>query len=235
MIAAPKKVLLLDVDGVVFNHRGLLRKVGNKVVNYVARQLNVEQYEAEGINHLLYSQFGHTYIGLKRIYNIDNTIDDFSAFVYNDEMLDKLHSTPLNGELLKNSTEVRLIANMCKMNDIDMYMFSNAPYVWCRTVVDVLMLQDLFSYDQILCCDHDVFQGSLKPQKRVYDTVANVISHKHRDDDIQLIYVDDSFTNLLPVLGDSRWRPIYFNKDGVNINSKTITTIDNMLQLQDSI
>lgn len=235
MILAPKKALLLDVDGVVFNHKGLLRKVSSNVVNYVAKKLNVEQHEAAGINTLLYSQFGHTHIGMKRVYNIDHTIDDFSAHVYDDEMLDKLHSTVLDGELMKNSTDVRLIANKCKMHDIEMYLFSNAPYVWCKTVVDVLMLQDVIAQDQILCSDHDVFQGSLKPQKRVYDTIANVISHKHRDDDIQLIYVDDSFTNLVPVLGDSRWRPIYFNKDGVSINNKTVSTIDDMLQLRNMI
>ena len=235
MILAPKKALLLDVDGVVFNHKGLSRKVSSNVVNYVAKKLNVEQYEAAGINSLLYSQFGHTHIGMKRVYNIDHTIHDFSAQVYDDEMLDKLSSTVLDGELMKNSTDVRLIANKCMMHDIDMYLFSNAPYVWCKNVVNLLMLQDVISNDNILCSDHDVFQGSLKPQKLVYDTIADVISHKHRDDDIQLIYVDDSFTNLVPVLGDRRWRPIYFNKDGFGINNKTVSTIDNILQIRDMI
>lgn len=229
------RVLLLDVDGVIFNHKGMLRKVTNKVVSFVAKELNVEPYEAEGINNLLYSQFGHTFTGLKRIYNTSKTSADFSQFVYDGDMLESLASVKLDGELLKNSVDIKYILDHCKHFDTDVYLFSNAPYDWCRTVLATMQLGSIVNDDQILSSDHDVFQSRLKPDRHVYDTIARYISYKHRDHNIQFTYVDDSFVNLVPVLGDGRWRPIFFNKDGVTIKNRYIQTVEDLYQLHDMI
>lgn len=229
------RVLLLDVDGVVFNHKGILRKVGNKVVSFVAKELNVEPYEAEGINHLLYSQFGHTFTGLKRVYNTCKSSSEFAQYVYDRDMLDALEATKLDGELLKNSVDMKYVLSHCKNFDTDVYLFSNAPYDWCRKVLETMQLSNLITDDQILSSDHDVFQSRLKPDRHVYDTVARFVSYKHRDHNIQFTYVDDSFVNLVPVLGDGRWRPIFFNKDGVTIRNRYIQTIEDLYQLHDMI
>jgi FMN phosphatase YigB (HAD superfamily) len=237
MLAASRpRVLLLDVDGVVFNHKGLLNKVGNKVVNFVAKELHVEPAEADSINKLLYSQFGHTFTGLKRVYNIPKSSYDFSNFVYDDDLLTSLENVKLDGDLLKNSVDMKYVLSHCKNHDIEVYLFSNAPYVWCKTVVDTMQLSSHINNDQILSSDHDVFQQKLKPDRSVYDTITRYISYKRRDHHIQFTYVDDSFVNLVPVLGDGSWKPIFFNKDGgVTIKNKYIQTIEDLYQLHDMI
>jgi FMN phosphatase YigB (HAD superfamily) len=231
MITRPK-VLLLDVDGVVFNHRGIIRKVGTRVVEYVARELKVDLYEAEGINHLLYTNFGHTHIGLNAVYRSNKTPQQFADFVYSKDMLESVRAIELDGDLLKNSADMSYIAKHCATNDIGLYLFSNAPASWCAAVVAAMNLDNLIDNENIFSSDHDLFTGALKPNRVVYENIAKYIAHKYRDSSVQLNFVDDSFMNLIPILGDHRWRPIHFNRDGTSINNRQLTTIESLYQLQ---
>lgn len=231
MLVRPK-VLLLDVDGVVFSHRKTLKKVGSKVVDYVATQLNVDREEAESINHLLYTNFGHTHLGLNRVYNTARTSKDFADFVYDDKMIDDVKTIVLDGDSLKTSVDIQYVVKSCKNHDIDVFLFSNAPYTWCRAIIDNMGLKSTIEDRNILASDHDVFAGGLKPQRAVYDNVCNYLAHMYRDSSLQISFVDDSFTNLIPVLGDGRWRPIYFNKEGTRIHNKRMVTVDSLYQIQ---
>lgn len=231
MITRPK-VLLLDVDGVVFNHRGIIRKVGTRVVDYVARELKVDTYEAEGINHLLYTNFGHTHIGLNTIYKTLKNPRHFADFVYSDDMLETVRNIELDGDLLKNSADMSYIAKHCATNDIGLYLFSNAPFAWCEAVLSTMNLTGVIDSENIFSSDHDLFTGALKPERVVYENISKYMAHKYRDSCVQLNFVDDSFMNLIPVVGSSGWRPIHFNRDGTSINNRQLTTIDSLYQLQ---
>lgn len=231
MLLRPK-VLLLDVDGVVFNHRKTLKKVSSKVVDYVATHLNVDREEAESINQLLYTNFGHTHLGLNRVYNTSKTSKEFADFVYDDKLIDVVKGINLDDNTVKGSIDVMYVVQSCRALDIDVFLFSNAPYAWCRAVVDTLDLNSAIEDKNIIASDHDVFAGGLKPEKAVYDNVCNYLAHIYRDSSLQISFVDDSFTNLIPILGDGRWRPIYFNKEGTRIQNKRILTVDSLLQIQ---
>lgn len=231
MLVRPK-VLLLDVDGVVFSHRKTLKKVSSKVVEYVATQLNVDREEADSINNLLYTNFGHTQLGLNKVYKTSNTSKDFADFVYDAKMIDEIKAIDLYDDNLKASVDIQYVVKSCKNHDTDVFLFSNAPYAWCRAIVDTMGLKSIIEDKNILASDHDVFAGGLKPEKTVYDNVCNYLMHMYRDSSLQISFVDDSFTNLIPIIGDGRWRPIYFNKEGTRIQNKRILTVDSLYKIQ---
>ena len=231
------RALLLDVDGVVFRHPATLKKVATKVVKYVSHRLSVPDLrQAESINTVMYQYFGHTFTGMKTLYDVDDTPAGFTRFVYDQDMIASLVACPTSdGDLAKASVDLKYVVRSCHKRGIDVYLFSNAPGIWCSTVLSKMRLDTIIPPDNILSCDHDVFEGGLKPDKLVYDNIWNYIAYKDRDQDLQLHFVDDTLVNLMPVLGDSRWRPIWFRRadaDPINMRGcRKLTTIDNLYQL----
>jgi FMN phosphatase YigB (HAD superfamily) len=140
-------------------------------------------------------------------------------------------SSKYDESLFTNSVTMRYIVKTCKNNDIDLYLFSNAPHVWCKTIIESMHLDKHITEDQIISSDHDIFQGLLKPHKAVYDTFQKYVSHQHHDDCLELVYVDDSFQNLMPVMRNPYWRPIFFNKEGACIRNNRMYTIRNLTEM----
>lgn len=201
------KALLLDVDGVVYRNHKVLNKVATNIVQYVAKELHMTQSDAERTNQLLYRSFGHTYLGMRALFDFDKDIHHFTQNVYTNCLLNEIEN---DSTTVADSVSVRCISEECRRKDIDLYLFSNAPSTWCNKVLNVMHLTQYVKKDNIISCDHDVFQSGLKPDSRVYETMVRYLLHQKHDDDLLCTFVDDSFINLLPVNGDPRWQPVFF-------------------------
>jgi FMN phosphatase YigB (HAD superfamily) len=228
MIARPK-VLLLDVDGVVFNHPVVLNRVASRVVKYVADELHMNMKEAEHVNKLLYSHYGHTFLGLQKVYNIDKSHAHFSYNVYDPELISSIKQVQYDKDIVAHSKQVQKLIAKCEEKGIPVYLFSNAPHAWCKAVSQVTGIHKYLHEDNIISSDHAVFQHNghdgLKPSRRVYDTLYRFISHSQHDDMMHMVFVDDSFQNLMPVIGDPMWQPVYYHKEGAFIRNHRLTSI----------
>lgn len=226
----PSKVLLLDVDGVILNHPRVLEHVGRKVINLVQRTVpgNISMLDANQINRRLYSSYGHTLIGLKTIYkNVSPSINEFNTKIYDKNTINYLHSMKNDPEIIRKSHEVKAVIDKANKHNIPVYLFSNAPYEWCRSIVDISDLSDRFNDESILCSSHPIFQDKyLKPEYKLYQSVQDFLNHQYHDKDINYIFVDDSWSNIMPVIGNMQWTPIHLdNKKEYKIHSKVIKTI----------
>lgn len=225
------KTLLLDVDGVVYRNHKILGKVQKNIVKYVAKELRLSDIdEAYALNEYLYKNFGHTYVGMRCIYNIDKSLDHFVDHVYTPKLLDDVRAN-IDEVMIDDSNSVRALAEECRNKDIDMYLFSNAPMRWCDALMQTMKV-DIVP-DNVISCDHDVCQiGGLKPSPNVYDTLHRYLSRKNHDD-VTCMFVDDNLRNLMPLLNSPMWRPIFLNnKNDTKLKSKRLMTIYGLNELQ---
>lgn len=209
------KVLLLDVDGVVFTHKKTLDHVSHNIVQYCAKELKVSSNQALSINKLLYTEYGHSYRGLRKMYNIDKSIDHFNTCVYTHDVLQSVESSDHDMLQHLNFMQLKQMVLRCQCEGVPVYLFTNAPLQWCRSVLKVSGLGRYIPEEHVLSCDHDVMtfheDDGFKPVDAVYDTAQKFIENMHYLDDPIFIFMEDSFKNLVPVIGKSSWFPIYMD------------------------
>ena len=221
----PSKALLLDVDGVILNQPRVLHKLGHKAVQFVQQHIPGKRniLQAAEINTLLYSNFGHTHRGLREVYGKKAPdVATFNQFVYDKDLLSYLMIHD-NDEILKTRGEQikHLVEHAISLN-IPCYLFSNAPDVWCNTILDMLSISTLIPSHQRLTSSHPVFQDNLlKPDASLYKNVATFVEQTHREN-LQLVFVDDSLTNLIPILNSPGWKPVLLKATDATIISDKV-------------
>lgn len=214
------KAVLLDVDGVVFNHPRVMTRVVHRVTQYVHDHIpGVKNIlEASDINQMLYKTFGHTHLGIQKVIGADApNLAHFNQTVYDQSLVDYLHVFKTHHDVMDRREELQKFLIACAHMGVPCYLFSNAPDVWCNTVYEVMELQNIMPKENILCSSHEVFEGSLlKPQTRVYENVKDHVKAS------ELVMVDDSLMNLLPIIGQHGWKPILFRENGAVIQTPSI-------------
>lgn len=193
----PKTVVLLDFDGVVLQnkraHNYVTRKI-EKLVQDVTGEKDIEHVKQ--MNKELYTQYGHTLLGLQHMgYNI--TLDDFNDYVYGN-VESYRHFTFSEKEIIDVCT---MIMRSKRMNT-DIMLFSNA---------DVLWLTNFLRWDPTLYAIQDIVDdfGVLKPQRDCYDLVNTYLKEKLEYDSIY--FVDDSKKNI--EAAPESWVKILFNNN----------------------
>jgi beta-phosphoglucomutase-like phosphatase (HAD superfamily) len=215
------KVLLLDMDGVITKSPRLSYPIRDRVCSFVSKKLKVSNTKAQGINEHLYKQFGHTLIGLQKIYDPSITLQDFCSYVYDPALLKSV--TPDQNEINYYNDFVE----KARSKEVPIFIFTNAPAAWCKH-----LLQS--DQHQIIGCDHHIYAHNMFPEvclKPCYATYFKVMQHLRAD---QYIFVDDSIQNLLPMMHNKYWKVVWMNNDPMvkeNMNSHVFHTINNLEQL----
>lgn len=222
------KAILLDVDGVVMHHPRVLHNVSKKITTYVRKNIpkHVSKMDAEDINRILYKSFGHSHRGLERVYGPNvPPLAHFLETIYDEHTIRDLWNHRKDPMMQQRATEVLELMELAAKKDTPVYLFSNSPEGWCDAVSKMMKL-DIHS-DRILCAGHPVFKDNLlKPDAALYEAVATYLRHHHREEGIQrFVFVDDSWGNLVPVLGGSEWIPILLKEDGPLISTKRVHTV----------
>ena len=231
MLRGRPNALLLDVDGVVYRNRVILDKVSQNVVKYVSQELHTDLDTAKKINNMLYGTFGHTYTGMRATYGMNKSMAHFTRHVYTDELLHAVSSNANDHIMINDSIAVRSLAEECKRKDIELFLFSNAPFTWCSRILSVMQLDRYVSTENIISSDHDLLCSRVKPDPHAYDNVYKYIMHKYHDD-VVCMMVDDSFINLAPLLGVPHWRPVFVNNmNDLTMTTKWLDTIHNLAEL----
>lgn len=209
------KVLLLDVDGVIIQQPKVIQHVSRNIVQYFSKELDLPMHNALQVNKLLYSEYGHSYRGLRKVFNFDKSIHHFNTSVYTPDVLQLVKES--NQDMLQhvNYMQLKQMVLRCRCENVPVYLFTNAPFVWCKTVLSASGLDKFIPDEHIISCDHDVMlyheDDGFKPAGVVYETVQHYINNVHRLEDSLFVFIEDSFKNLVPIVGESSWLPVYLN------------------------
>lgn len=187
-----KQVLLLDFDGCVLRHTPGHSAVSNRCELYVKKHTRMTDIaKVKELNRNLYEATGHTLLGLQKL-GYSANIKDFNKFVYDNidySLFDDIKDTNK-----QDITTVKKIQQICKNNEIDICIFSAAPYKWCKKIL--LMMDEDLDDIQILS---DITERFLKPDKECYRRIEQIFRGK------ELCFVDDKLINILPVYSNSKW------------------------------
>lgn len=227
------RVLLLDVDGVLVRNKALTNSVKRRSIQHVAKSLKVSTKEAVEINKLLYSNYGHTAIGLEQMYGLKNAMQFFNDSVYDRSLLDAMAHIVHNKKGSDESIRMKIVLWRCFQHKVPVFLFSNAPHAWCSQLLNSNMISNEILPDEyILSGDHPLLSGRLKPTKGLYDAALTFVRMAVRNDTAELVFVDDSLVNLLPIMnkpGD--WIPVRFDGQGPILHSPRIREIQRLDQL----
>jgi hypothetical protein len=128
--------------------------------------------------------------------------------------------------------QLRQMVLRCKCEGLPVYLFTNAPLVWCKAVLAASGLDKFIPEENIISCDHDAMlchdDDGFKPVDIVYKTVQHYVKSVHYLDDPLYIFVEDSFKNLVPIIGDSSWFPVHLDP------KMNLTTADNVAVVKNS-
>jgi FMN phosphatase YigB (HAD superfamily) len=230
------KVFVFDMDGVLLKHQRLSKIVSKRSVSFVKEKVNryMSDDKASKINEQLYKNFGHTVIGLKHIFDESVTLQEFNDYVYDYELLSRMHLYDKTNEFWENTVNVNSIISKLREKNIPFYIFSNAPCEWCKNSLDMMNIDNIED-KFIIGCDssihnkeHDI--GILKPYIHGYENIDNLFAN---DDNIQIIFIDDQQLNLRPVISSPKWKAILLtnNENELYIDSFKISCIDNITKL----
>lgn len=183
--------LVFDFDGVIFHNTKVNQKIIEKSVGYVQSKTGYSYEKSLDFNNKNYQRYGHTALMLKR-YGYDASLDEYNAYVFDSDLWSNLRSNITNDDYIR--AECVNTAN--SLLGYDSILFSNAPYIWCYKVLDMLDydIDDLFSLVYT-----GIGESSLKPKSILYQ----VIEYTNRDVD-ELHFFDDNKKNLENL--SDKWR-----------------------------
>ena len=191
-----RKVVLLDFDGVVLKNHPIHRTVGMKCRTYLQKYVPIrDPIKASELNRHLYESTGHTLTGLKEL-GYPVSINEFNNYVY-----DNIDYSQLKDLKQTNKSDIddfRKLKHWCKTNEIKSYIFSNAPWQWCDTILKRMGENDIDVLNTFCL---------LKPNGKLYDAV------EHLFPDHKFYFIDDKMSNLVPVMPRKNWIKILMSYD----------------------
>ena len=187
---ATRKAVLFDVDGVLIRNPSIAAAVEKRAISYVQSRAKLHgTREAEMVNRKLYKSYGHTHTGMKFVYGVKDTIEDYNAHVYDKQTLSYCFNELVKGDNLSTVQTIKTL----QMLSVPVHLFTNAPSIWAHVLVEALDLQ-LHSGRCITSSFGVKMTGDTSLYKKVLDHVA------HLDGVGQVVYVEDTFHNLSPIM-----------------------------------
>lgn len=235
----PRKALLLDMDGVILHQPKIHSYVSKRVVSYVQKMLEpvidgITYDQADKINRMLYTTYGHTYLGLNRLFNANCTITDFNRFVYSNDILKHVVHFEDDKEMNIRANEVRRLVDRCYSNGTSVYIFSNAPTYWSNIVTSTMGL--IIDSDNVWGTDHPIFEkdGLVKPMPALYKIVDRLLQYRHGFD-TEIVFMDDALINLQPCSTMPGWTPVLLAPGVPSVNVGTLRIRPRVLDIMDLV
>lgn len=234
-LTQPRKLLLLDLDGVVLRHPGLSKFVKTRAEHYVQRRLHISLREAEAVNTALYTKHGHTWKGLQTEFGeaASGVLADYNHFVYDWNAMDRLRRAVRDPEMRACRDDMKALQAECAAHKAPIWIFSNAPMTWCLPVLSILDVD----WGLVLSVDNPLLDGNeVKPSPLIYGMVNNFIEHTIGPK-TQVLFVDDSMINLEEAIPMPRWQLFHFapgnkrNLDPHPMWHRSIRTINDLQQM----
>jgi FMN phosphatase YigB (HAD superfamily) len=224
-----KPCVLLDFDGVVLRSHPASSHISARCTHYAKQFIKVRNpIKAAEINRHLYTNYGHTVLGLQKLGFQDANLFDFNRYVYdsfdysgNFKSIRETHKT--------DSDSMFRFFDAMESKGIGIKIFSNAPPAWCSTILGRMCP----GIEAIECIPST--SRYLKPQLQCYAEAERFVSDKGYD---HCIFIDDSMLNLGQVVGDPKWTNILFSRemqDSPIILKNRLFVVSNLKQAAQSI
>jgi FMN phosphatase YigB (HAD superfamily) len=244
MTSANHRAFLFDLDGVVLNQPKLMQHISDRVGKYVSKRLNVSREEGDRINRVLYKEYGHTHVGMRRVYDIRDTALQFSSYIYDKDTMSYMESFKDDQILQERGRDTRSILKRMKEDGSPALIFSNAPMIWCLTALNMMGIIDeyILEYD-VIASDHPLMlmnggPDCLKPVPAAYKIISDYVNkcNAFKGNNHDFVMIDDSFRNLVPIIGRANWHGVHFKNRDVDwplIRNERLTTIEEMTDMHD--
>jgi FMN phosphatase YigB (HAD superfamily) len=228
-MAATKKVLLLDYDGVVLRNNVANNLVSKRAGLYTRNIISIKNnfiVDNKASNDLcfnLYKGYGHTLLGLNAVgLNEQNvSLKNYNNFVYSQIDYDELRLT--NNDM----NDVKQVVDFCQKKNINVYMFSNSPKYWIHQTLgkEKTLARYIIDIRDILnVSDNDTTM--LKPKPAIYDLIDDMFK------DTNIVFLDDSACNFECTLTRPNWTNVLYC--GVNCKpSKNMQMINELDKIQE--
>ena len=209
-IVAHNSRLVFDFDGVVFHNAKVNQKIIEKSVGYVKSKTGYSYEKSLNFNSTNYQKHGHTAIMLKN-YGFDATLNEYNSYVFDSDLWSYLRNNISNDDY-KRLECVSVANTLLGYNSI---LFSNAPYIWCYKVLDMLD-NDIDELFHLIYCGKT--ELSLKPNPYTYKIIEN--SNKNID---KLHFFDDNKNNLENLC--DKWLTYHVNPN-INLENYVKPVVD---------
>ena len=207
------KIVLLDVDGVLFTHRPLMNIVRNKIAVYTQKYLethrNIKMTDKECCLFVdnLYRRTGHTMRGMWQYYGADKhlSLRDFNDEVYDSETLRLLGAhLKYNANVQEQRETAQYFVSKCEAANIPVGIFSNAPQQWCDMIVSNYGLN--VDPKLLYTSSHPLFHPRrVKPDTSLYNDISDACTNAK-----EIIFIDDSSMNIKGATNVRKWKPIEY-------------------------
>ena len=195
-ILAHNSKLVFDFDGVIFHNVKVNQKIIEKSVDYVKNKTGYSYEKSLNFNKTNYQKHGHTVIMLKN-YGFDASLDEYNSYVFDNELWSYLKNN-ISDDDYKRVECVKMANTLLGYTSI---LFSNAPYIWCYKVLDMLEydINELF---------YLIYSGKTESSLKPYSKIYKIIENSNKDVD-KLHFFDDNKNNLKNL--SAKWLTYHVN------------------------
>lgn len=213
------KVVLLDYDGVVLRNPVADISVAKRAGIFTWKTVNqnlprgrqpISVKQGNDLCYSLYKGYGHTVIGLKEL-GYDVNLSDYNRFVYSTINYTKVkaHTNPM--------CDTKRLLEACKEKNIELMMFSNAPYEWFKNTMTNTNIEEILNHipdvrEVLGISEND--ESYLKPSQKIFDVIGCEFYNK------QIIFIDDNLVNMKHCVRNAQWKNIYLTSCNVHLSRK---------------
>lgn len=226
------KVVLLDYDGVVLRNSVADTSVAKRAGIFTWKTINknlrrgqkpISVTQGNELCYSLYKGYGHTVIGLKEL-GYDVNLSDYNRFVYSTINYTKVkaHTNPM--------CDTKRLLEACKEKNIELMMFSNAPYTWFKNTMTENNINEILNHipdvrEVLGISEND--ESYLKPSQKIFDVIGCEFYNK------QIIFIDDNLVNMKHCVRNAQWKNMYLTSCNVHLNHNihAVDSIDSAIDV----
>ena len=138
-------------------------------------------------------------------FNTNDTIADYNDYVYDSDTLLFCFREMVRSLDSPATVSAIQVINTLYEQGSPVYLFTNAPDIWADAVVQALDLN--IPMQRRITSSFGVKMTS----QALYDRVLKYV--KDTDEVQKLVYIEDTFRNLTPVLHKPEWQPVLFEPE----------------------
>lgn len=194
----PRKIALVDFDGVVLRNTQAQRYMMERVEGFVEKRMRFRNPKMlQKFNAELYQTYGHTLIGLRNM-GVNASLKEFNQYLYTD-------IDPTLMLTKEEKIQWDIFYHMMMYLGIPIYFFSNASREWCAHFVDPNVYKVGFVQDEWNGLHDDMRIQLLKPDEMVYTMMKTQYPKAH------FLYWEDKLVNFKHITNDPQWTKIWVN------------------------
>ena len=202
-----KSVALVDFDGVILKNQNAKQYINKKIKQFVHRKLNTTSKAVvdEFAKHV-YCSHGHTQHGLSK-HGFITTLPEFNYFVY--DSYDARSEYAKISLTEKEKKDWESFIDICKNQNIDVKLFSNAPINWLSNFIEYEEeIFDLSEYLERYRHSEDNSKYMLKPTRHIEKVTSSFLSNQYYQ---HYYLIDDSLRNLAMISKKHKYTSIWYN------------------------